>query len=361
MCRFISAIYLQFLLISLFVFVSMNVESEPCVFIPIEDISKNSCRKDDYGNNNLEQMQNLVCPFPSLREAMANERMAQIIAGKNVFQTIESNDVVRLQKGVGLFVALNPLKKKINKTYKDFYNIAQADFTLNITTYPANTKKNTCLDHSTIVKLPARANEQEFLEKILLTEEQIQSTTDTLGVKREIDGIFGHYVTVERKGPRHFELRKNQSEKFIICEVSKLSLEERMDLYCGDNDDKCKKAMPPLCSKWDENNAQFAGRRNSCSTLDAFEKVSVDFLLHNITMNEFCLPDKCSYYIQLLQRVRKEEEGHCVENHAIVHCGPRKTEAEYNLNIKVVDDFCEDFNIMCVPETQMVSQQLEEL
>ena len=136
-----------------------------------------------------------------------------------------------------------------------------------------------------------------------------------------------------------------------------------MDLYCGDNDeDECKKEMPPLCSDWDESNAQFAGRRKSCSTLDAFEKVSADFLLHNMTMNSFCRPGDCSYYMQLLQRVRKDKEGHCVENHAIVHCGPRKTEAKYNLNIKVVDDFCEDFDVMCVPaDSQITSQSGEGL
>ena len=351
--------YYRFLFVGVFVLLPLYIKSEPCVFIPIDVVD--SCEPDDYGKSISEQMKDAVCPFPSLREVMADERMAQIIAGKNVFQTIESNDVVRLQKGVGLLVALNPLKKKINNTYKDFYKITQTDFTLNITTYPADTKKNTCLDHSTIIKRPILEDEQknlEQMEEVLLDEEQIQSTSDTLGVEREVDGIFGDYEAVEGKSPRHFELRKDQNANVIICEASKKSLRERMDLYCGDDDeDECKKEIPPLCSEWDENNAQFAGRKNSCFTLDAFEKVSADFLLHNMTMNNFCLPGKCSYYMQLLQRVRKDEEGHCVENHAIVHCGPRKTEAKYNLNIKVVDDFCEDFDVMCVPaDSQLVSQ-----
>jgi len=119
----------------------------------IEEV--NLCEEEDLGTSISEQMQSMVCPFPSLREAMADERMAQIIAGRNVFQTIESNDAVRLQKGVGLLVALNPLKKKINNTYKDFYEIAQVDFTLNVTTYQPEVKKDTCLEHSTIKKLPS--------------------------------------------------------------------------------------------------------------------------------------------------------------------------------------------------------------
>ncbi|MDE0151106.1 MAG: hypothetical protein OXK80_01240 [Bdellovibrionales bacterium] len=347
----------QVLLAGVFVLLPFYVHSQPCVFVPVEEI--NSCEVDEYGNSISEQIQGMVCPFPTLREAMADERMAQIIAGRNVFQTIESNDVVRLKEGVGAVIAFNPLKNKINETYRDFYKVAQTDFTLNIATYPADIKKGTCLDHSTIIKRPASADAKEDLEKeVLLDEEQVQSTSDTLGVEREVDGIFGDYVAVEGKSPRHFELRKGQDGKVIICEASKKSLSERMDLYCGGdhNDDKCEDEMPPLCSEWDENNAQFAGRKHSCSTLDAFENESADFLLNNMTMNNFCLPGKCSYYMQLLQRVRKDGEEHCVENHAIVHCGPRKKERKYNLNIKVVDDFCEDFNIMCVPPDQVASE-----
>ena len=102
--------YYRFLFVGVFVLLPLYIKSEPCVFIPIDVVD--SCEPDDYGKSISEQMQSVVCPFPTLREAMADERMAQIIAGKNVFQTIESNDVVRLQKGVGLFVALNPLKQK---------------------------------------------------------------------------------------------------------------------------------------------------------------------------------------------------------------------------------------------------------
>lgn len=352
--------YAHILLTGVFVLLPFYVHSKPCVFVPVEEI--NSCEADEYGNSISGQMQEMVCPFPTLKEAMADERMAEIIAGRNVFQTIESNDVVRLKEGVGAVIAFNPLKNKINETYRDFYKVAQTDFTLNIATYPADIKKGTCLDHSTIIKSPTSADAKEDSEKeVLLDEEQVQSTSDTLGVEREVDGVFGDYAAVEGKQARHFELRKGQDGKIIICEASKKSLTERMDLYCaGDhNDDKCEEAMPSLCSDWDENNAQFAGRKHSCSTLDAFENESSDFLLHNTTMNNFC-PGQCSYYIQLLQRVRKEGEEHCVENHAIIHCGPRKKERKYNLNIKVVDDFCEDFNIMCVPASQLAATPLEE-
>ncbi len=354
--------YFRFLFIGMFILLPISAKPEPCVFIPI-DADMELCLID-YGSSTSEQMKSIVCPFPTLREAMADERMAQIIAGKNVFQTIESNDVVRLQKGVGLYVALNPLKQKINKTYKDFYEIAQVDFTLNITTYPAEIQEGTCANHSTIVKRSIPKEEQKNLEELeaLLKAGQEQSTVETLGVEREISGVFGEYLTVYEKKPRYFELRKNKDGDIVICEASKTSLKERVNLYCGSGDnDECKKEMPPLCSDWDESNSQFAGRQNSCSTLDAFQKVSGEFFLENMTMKRFC-PDDCSYYVQLLQRVRKEEDEHCTESHAIVHCGPKKTEAKYNLNIKVVDDFCEDFNIMCVPaDSQVVSQSGEGL
>ncbi len=360
-CRVSS--YFQFLFIILIMFLSAYVQSEPCTFVSIDNNNVDLC-EEDYRNNLLEQMENLICPFPNLREAMADERMAQVIAGKNVFQTIASNDVVRLRKDVGLYVALNPLKKKIHKTYKDFYEVVHTDFTLNITTYPAEVKKDSCVGHSTIVKKPTA--EKNFGElEILLEEGQLKSTSETLGVKRDISEVFGDYLTVEGKKPRYFELRedlkKNEEGKrdiIIICENSKNSLDERLSLYCdGDNSDKCKKQMPPLCSEWDKNNNQSSEKKNICSSWNTFEKISGDFFLHNITMNHFC-PDDCSYYVQLLQRVRKKESEHCVESHAIVHCGPKKTEAKYNLNIKVVDDFCEDFNVMCVPDNldQIASQ-----
>ncbi len=325
--------------------------SKPCVFVPVSDVK--SCETDNYGSSISEQMKNIICPFPNLREAMADERMAQIIAGKNVFQSIESNDVVRLEKGVGLYVALNPLKKKINNTYKSFYETAQMDFTLNIATYPAEIQKGTCANHSTIIKRPASKEESKKLEELetLLEEVQEQDTVETLGVKRDISGVFGDYLTVQGKTPRRFELRKNHNGEVLICEAVKSSLKERMSLYCESGDkDKCRGHLPPLCSEWDEDHAQESIRKNICASLSSFEKVSGEFFLNNMTMKNFC-PEDCSYYVQLLQRVRKDGEEYCAESHAIVHCGPKKTEAKYNLNIKVVDDFCEDFNVMCVPSS----------
>ena len=42
------------------------------------------------------------------------------------------------------------------------------------------------------------------IEEVQLDEEQIQSTSDTLGVERDVDGIFGDYEIVEGKKSRHF-------------------------------------------------------------------------------------------------------------------------------------------------------------
>ena len=338
----------QFLAVG-FLLLPVHAREEPCTFVPVPAV--NSCEDNDDANSVLNQMKDMICPFPDLREAMADERMAQVIAGNNVFQTIESNDVVRLKEGVGLYVALNPLKKKINNTYKTFHSAVQGDFTLNITTYPAEVRKGTCADHSTITKQAASQEEPKKLEELetLLEEVKRQDTEETLGVQRDISGVFGDYLTVKGRDPRRFELRKNQKGDILICEAVKISLEERVNLYCKDSDlERCRKQMPPLCSEWDQQNSQESVRNKVCTSLSAFEKVSGEFFMNNMTMNNFC-PEDCSYYVQLLQRVRKEEKGHCAESHAIVHCGPKKTEAKYNLNIKVVDDFCEDFGVMCAP------------
>ena len=352
------SLYSRSLFIGSFILLSIFVKSEPHVFIP-RDADVNYCEIDGYQEGLSEQQaQDVVCPFPNLGEAMADEKMAQIVAGKNVFQTIENNDVVRVQRDLGFYVIWNPLRDKINQMYKKFFEIAQRDFTLSIATYPVKVRGDTCANHSTIIKVPTSEDERKNLETLeeLLSERQEQGTLKTLGVEREISGVFGDYLTVEGRDPRHFELRNDENKNIVICEASKKSLEERMELYCDGEGGECERQMPPLCSGWNENNSQISGKRDICYNLDTFEKVFRKLLLHNMTMNRFC-PGDCSYYIQLLQRMSSLEDRICAENHLIVHCGPKKTESRYNLNIKVVDNFCEDFNVMCVPAGfRMVSQ-----
>ena len=288
----------------------------------------------------VEDLRNTICPFPTLREAMAHDRMKEIIAGRNVFQTLESNDVVRLQKGVGLAVALNPLKAKIQNTHKKFLNINKEDYTINIATYPAETQLNTCLNNSTIIKQSLDPKQHEKLIQLVDEEDLVEDTSDTLGVKKEISAVFGSYQAV--KPARLFEVR-NSNESTILCESSGLSLKEKKKLYCNKTSEDCQ--LPPSCQ--DLYKSQNVKAQNACISLNQFQSLSSNFLLNNPSMQAFC-PDDCSYYIQLLQRVRNTDKGaHCAENYAMVHCGPKKTEAKYNLNIKVVDDFCKDFKTTC--------------
>lgn len=352
---FFGKFYFQLFIIGIFVFLSAYVKSEPFILVSVDaDISS---YKDYYGESALEYSQSVMCPLSGLRDAMSDEQMVQIVADQNVFHSIEGNDVVRLQKGVGFYWIFNPLRTKIHNTYEDFYRISQLDFALNIATYPAEVLENTCSDASTIIKVPMIEGGQNNFGNFdaQLLEEQL-STSETLGVQREISGVFGEYLTVEGRAPRHFELRENQNGDMVVCEVSRFSLEERMNLYCEDNsNEKCRKQMPPLCSDWDERASEFALTRNVCSSVEDFEKIFAGFLLRNKTMKGFC-PDDCSYYVQMFQKLHREGENNCVESHTIVHCGPKKREARYNLNIKVVDNFCEDYNVMCIPVPQVAVQ-----
>ena len=347
---FSSEFSFRFLLISMLL--PIFAKSEPYIFIP-RGADVNSCELNGYAEG-ISGRTGASCPFSNLHEVMADEEMAQVIADKNVFQTIERNDVVRLRRDIGLYWFLNPLRRAVNNTYKSFYETVQRDFALNITTYPSEIREGTCADHSTIVKAPIYEHAPLSLQA-LFVEGQEQSTLETLGVERRLSDVFGNYLAVEGRDPRHFEMRKDQSGDIVICEASTKSLEERMDLHCGGGSNECESQMPPLCSEWDEAHSQILGRGDMCADLNAFEKASWRFLLYNKTMKRFC-PGDCSYYIQLLQRVHEGADERCAETHAIVHCGPKKVKATYNLNIKVVDNFCEDFNVMCTPaDSQLAS------
>ena len=318
-----------------------NVHSKPCDLVQLQT-------ETDHCEDPLaefEKLKDIVCPFPDLRSAMNNERMAQIIAGNNSFQTLATNDVIRLQRGMGGIVVFNPLKKKITQTYKRFNQITKSEYTLNLTVYPAKVDHNTCKEHRTITKTSINNTWLETLRTVLLDEEILENTTDTLGVQREIDGIFGSYVPVKDRKPLHFELRQDSKGRAFICENPQIP--NRIEFYCGE-DQECIQQMPPLCSSVDTKNKQ----KNACVSLDTLKDTTIGTLKKSQKMMKSFCPSGCSYYVQTLQTIKQlTGDQYCIENYAIVHCGPQKKQLTYNLNVKVIDDFCEDFNVHCLPQS----------
>ena len=274
---------------------------------------------------------------------MADVRMAQIIAGNNSFQTLASNDVVRLRRGMGGIVIFNPLERKINEIYETFNQTTNSEYTLNISVYPARVKQNTCQEHRTITTTSQPSSWFQTVKSILLDEADLEDTTDTLGVQREVEGIFDSYAPVEGRKPLHFELRQDEQGDIVLCENEQIP--NRFESYCGE-DEQCIEQIPPLCSSFE------TSQENACVSLEALKDTAIDTLRNSQqAMSKFC-PSECSYYVQTLQKVRQSEDGqHCIENYAIVHCGPKAKKLKYNLNVKVIDDFCEDFNVQCLPQT----------
>lgn len=330
------------LIVFLFLFSSsiFSVELSPCRAVSVVDNS--DCLEPLLPD--VDKLRNDVCSVSGLQEAMAGGRMAEVIAGSNVFQTLASNDVVRMRRSVGGIMFFNPLKSKIMSTYKNFNENVQDSYTLHFTVYPAHVKSDTCQEHRTITPQPVE-------DVYSGASSAMGFSGDTLGVSREVDQIFNSYVVDEGRKPRHFSFRKDQSGYLVVCEHEQVP--NREEFYCQGNEE-CQKQMPPLCSEFDQREG------GVCASLDDIKDTTVDAVRKSqMALKGFC-PSDCSYYVQVLQRVYPRGGGlkeMCAENYVIAHCGPKMRSLTYNLNIKVVNDFCEDFNVICAPE-ESSSQEL---
>ena len=313
-------------------------DSDSCVLV----VPKDAECKCVMENDTITQMKNMVCPFSEMREAMAHKQMAQVIAGHDVFQTLHSNDVIRMQRGTGGKVIFNPLKDKIVDTHKTFRKLSH--YTLNVATYPIEATPGTCAEHSTITQVESNNNTEGQAEgQAQRNVFNISDGSSTLSVDKEIDPIFTSYIPIEDKKPFYFEVRQDADEKMILCENDTVASRQRALDYCGDNK-KCSENRPPPCSSFSTDEPQ----KNTCISLDEFEDLLKKFLWDSHRHGIIC-PTTCSYYTQTLQKVqRKGRRNICAENYLIIHCGPKKTSETYNLNIKVVDDFCDNYNVTCL-------------
>lgn len=258
------------------------------------------------------------------------------------FVEYQEGDIVRAEKLV------LQLENAITDTHRQYQveNSAK-DYTFSITTYPAEVKEGTCKGSSTIQKRELSKNPSQPIQEDNTQTSSVQTTNNR-------HHVFANYSAIEGKEPRYFQLRKKEGGKLIICEKSTLSHSERVSLFCKD-DKKCIKELPASCDQLDQ------GRTNITSTCvftDETKPVIRDFLgakfpgAPNVSLEyKFC-PEDCSFYTQTLQKVRKIEgtNQYCTENYLIIHCGSKadgSIRRKFNLNIREVDDFCEDFNVVC--------------
>lgn len=318
-------------------------------------LKANECQPEDPDVSDIKE---ISCAITDLWMAMANENLSKVIANSNFFIEYQEGDIVRTET-----VALQ-LENEITNTHQQYQmeNNAKTDYTFSVTTYPAEVKEGTCRGNSTIQK-----------RELSNTSQLVQESDSQVSAAQTANGyppVFADYSPIEGKEPRYFQLRKKQNGKLVICEKSALSHSERISLFCGD-DQKCVESLPASCDQLD----QGQDNTSACVFMDETKSVIKDFLgakvgaRTNISMEyKFC-PEDCSFYTQTLQKMRKIEgtDQYCTENYLIVHCGSKADSPplitggimrrKFNLNIREVDDFCEDFNVVC----QRVDHAEEEL
>ena len=310
-------------------------------------LKANECQKED---PNISDIKEISCAITDLWMAMANEQLSKVIANSDFFVEYQEGDIVRTEK------LILQLEKEITNTHQQYQmeNSEKRDYTFSTTTYPAEVKEGTCRGSSTIQK---RELSKETSQLVQESNAQVSPARTTNNRHQ----VFADYSAIKGKEPRYFQLRKTPAGKLVVCEKSTLSHSEKVSLFCGDNQ-KCIKSLPASCDQLDR------GKENTisaCVLTDETKPVIQDFLgaklsaTPNVSLEyKFC-PEDCSFYTQTLQKVRKIEETdqYCTENYLIIHCGSKADnppliaggaiKRKFNLNIREVDDFCEDFNVVC--------------
>jgi len=217
------------------------------------------------------------------------------------------------------------------------YQKAQKDYTVSITSYPSEVKKNSCAKHKSI----------DFKSS-----DKMEKNKEGNAKSGDISNIRVDYVTYPKlKKPLFFKVRKYKG-KFIMCEETDYTYKDRLSLRCGTEDlhtdayDECNKALTPSCSEIDSKGG-VRSSQSTCVSLDDFNDLSKSLLLSNQALEWKNCPADCSYYTQTLQRVYKKQLNkgdYCSDNYLIVHCGPKKTKSKYNLNIREIKNLCSDFD-----------------
>ncbi len=308
-----------------------------CVLLFTSTLKADECLKK---NQNVSDLKEISCAVTDLWMAMANERLSKVIANTEFFvEYDEKNNPINPEISGG------NLEAALEKAHEDHQekNSAKKDYTFNVMTYPAEEKEDTCKENSTIQK-------RELSEGQSKVDDQKSST-------------FVSYSPIEGTEPRYFQLRKKAAGELVVCEKSALSHAKRSATFCGDNK-KCIESLPASCDQLDQGKGNVA---SACVSIDDTKPVIHDFLGVSLKMiisgrgpnvsleYKFC-PKDCSFYTQTLQKVRKvTDTEYCTENYLIIHCGSKAAgglSRKFNLNIREVDDFCEDFNVVCYREGQ---------
>ncbi len=332
-CKYISSrlLFRHLKYISIFLFCSV-------VFLPAYVLAANMCVGTD--NNLMKDIKRIACATSDLQEAVQKDDLLKKLANINFFASNDDpKDIVR---GVEVLTATNQaLKDRVTDFHEEQIDSGKMPYTVSVTAYPSEVKRGSCA-------------------KKYKTIDVVSDSMD--------------YRAIEGKTPRSFEVRYDpKEEEFFMCENTNLSRSQRERTYCvnvkackraciGMDEDSCKDdcnrafreckgALLVSCSSADKKGAVTADKANEeCLSLDDYSDLSKELFLgdgwfshSNPALEQNC-PAGCSYYTQTVQRVFEKDEDACSDNYVIVHCGPKKKESEYNLNIREVNNLCTDFN-----------------
>lgn len=281
----------------------------------------------------IKDMQAIACATSDLRQAVERDNLLNKVSSMNFFATLEPNDVVRSVENLSFFN--RSLKRKIEDTHEKYQDAGRDSYTFHITAYPSKVENGTCSRRKTIDFNPSVP--------------------------------YPDYQVVPGRKPRSFEIRYYDDE-FIVCEKTDIPYKRRLPLYCGKEVTRCKhdgasvdcsaknayreckKELPLSCDYVDKKGGVVPSQ-DTCLELDDFTDLSEDLLLSNNSLEKEYCPKDCSYYTQTLQRVYqdKDQDEYCTDSYLAVHCGPKKEEGEYNLNVKEVKNLCTDFDIPGCP------------
>ena len=276
-------------------------------------------------------VRDIACVDADLRTAMQRDDLLRKISDTNVFASLQSNDVIRSVKTMSFFN--RSLTNSIEDKHKEYQESGRDNYTIQITSYPAVVKENSCKKNKTI----------DF--KAISIDDSAERISDT----EDIFGIYADY-SVTDKLPRTFQVRAHKG-RLILCEYTNMSYDERLIAYCGKRPDReCERDLKKIPSCVAVDSQESTSPENRCVSLDDFSDLSQDLLMSNTSLEYKYCPDGCSYYTQTIQGVYKKtgtQDEYCSDNYLIIHCGPQKDESDYNLNIKEITNICTDFYDVC--------------
>ena len=283
----------------------------------------------------VQQVRSIACLNFDIRRAVQKDNLLKRMGNADVFGDLLPHDVVRSEETLGFWS--QSLVKRVEETNEKYQEQGRERYTLSITSYPSRIKPGTCAKHKSIDVQPIAGT-------------QLASASAVTGSKSAVKIPMAYVPLPENRKPRYFQARILKG-RLIMCESTNIDYNERLTLYCGDPEEsdkyqECKKDLTPSCADLEAKGALKSDEK-ACISLDDFSDLSSDLMMSNTALEWKNCPDGCSYYTQTLQDVyqKKDSKGkYCADSYLIVHCGPKKRESKYNLNIREVKNLCSDFN-----------------